>query len=85
MNNYRGISILPPIAKLLEQLLAKQIRNYFESNKLFYAGQHGFRKGFYCELALHGQSEVGGQFAHRSLIFITFYLRKIKFKKKIKV
>ena len=32
-----------------------------------------------------GQSEVGGQFAHRSLIFITFYLRKIKFKKKIKV
>ena len=31
------------------------------------------------------QSEVGGQFAHRSLIFITFYLRKIKFKKKIKV
>ena len=27
------------------------------------------------------QSEVGGQFAHRSLMFITFYLSKNKFKK----
>ena len=25
------------------------------------------------------QSEVGGQFAHRSLMFITLYLSKIKF------
>ena len=29
--------------------------------------------------------QVDGQFAHRSVIFITFYLRKIKIKKKIKV
>jgi hypothetical protein len=42
MNNYRGISILPPIAKLMEKLLATQIRDYFESNNLFYSGQHGF-------------------------------------------
>jgi hypothetical protein len=53
MNNYRCISILPPIAKLLEKLLAKQIRDYFGNNKLFYAGQHGFRTGFSCESALH--------------------------------
>ena len=53
MNNYRGISVLPPVAKLLEKLLAIQIKNYFESNNLFYSGQHGFRKGFSCESALH--------------------------------
>ena len=53
MNNYRCISIFPPLAKLFEKLLAKQIRDYFENNKLFYAGQHGFRKGFSCESALH--------------------------------
>ena len=53
MNNYRGISVLPPIAKLLEKLLAIQIKEYFESNKLFYSGQHGFRKGYSCESALH--------------------------------
>jgi hypothetical protein len=37
----------------LEKLLAKQIRDYFGNNKLFYAGQHGFRTGFSCESALH--------------------------------
>ena len=30
VNNYRGISILPPIAKLFEKLIAQQIRMYFE-------------------------------------------------------
>ena len=53
VNNYRGISILPPIAKLFEKLIAQQIRSYFENNKLFFAGQHGFRKHFSCESALH--------------------------------
>ena len=53
MNNYRGISVLPPLAKLMEKLLAIQIKDYFEVNKLFYVGQHGFRKGFSCESALH--------------------------------
>ena len=46
LNNYRCISILPPIAKLFEKLIAKQIRDYFENNNLFFIGQHGFRKHF---------------------------------------
>ena len=36
VNNYRGISILPPIAKLFEKLIAQQIRMYFEKNKLLF-------------------------------------------------
>ena len=53
MNNYRGISILPPIAKIFEKILAEQIRIYFEINNLLYFGQHGFRAGHSCETALN--------------------------------
>ena len=52
-NNYRGISIIPPTAKLFEKIIAKQISDYFENNCIFYSGQHGFRKGMSCESALH--------------------------------
>jgi hypothetical protein len=51
-NNYRGISILPVLAKLFEKLLADQIMDYFVSNNFFFSGQHGFRKGHSCETAL---------------------------------
>ena len=53
INNYRGISVLPPIAKLFEKVLAEQINIYFVQNKLFYNCQHGFRANFSCETALH--------------------------------
>ena len=53
MKNYRGISILTPVSKVFERLLSIQITNYFDSNKLFYTGQHGFRKNHSCETALH--------------------------------
>ncbi len=38
LNNYRGISVLPPIAKVFEKALSRQISNYFESNNLFFNG-----------------------------------------------
>ena len=41
-NNYRGISLLSPIAKVFEIILADQVGDYFESNKLFHPSQHGF-------------------------------------------
>ena len=52
INNYRSISVLPPIAKIFEKLLSKQIKIYFNTNSLFYKGQHGFREGHSCETAL---------------------------------
>ena len=52
-NNYRGISLLSPIAKVFETILADQVGDYFESNKLFHPCQHGFRKNYSCETALH--------------------------------
>ena len=53
LNNYRCISVLAPIAKLFEKCIAAQIFDYFETNKLFFIGQHGFRKNFSCETAMH--------------------------------
>ena len=52
-NNYRGISVLSPFAKLFERVIQRQILDYFNSNKFFHESQHGFRSGFSCETALH--------------------------------
>ena len=52
-NSYRGISVLPPIAKIFEKVLQEQILEYFNLNNLFHSSQHGFRSGFSCETALH--------------------------------
>ena len=58
LNNYRGISVLPPLSKIFEKLLAHRIKNYFDSNNLFFHGQHDFRANcgsakYSCETALH--------------------------------
>lgn len=76
INNYRGISVLPPISKIFERLLASQISKYFEVNKIFFAGQHGFRKGFSCETALHELisdiNEIRDKKSIALLLFIDF-------------
>lgn len=54
MNQYRGISILPLLAKIFEKVLANQIKDYFIHNNLLFSGQHGFREAHSCESALHG-------------------------------
>ena len=43
-DNYRPISLLPVISKILEKCMAMKIANYFESNNLFSGSQYGFRK-----------------------------------------
>ena len=53
LNSYRGISVLPPIAKLFEKILATQIIIYTNLHKILFKGQHGFRNAHSCETALH--------------------------------
>lgn len=53
INNIRCISVLPPMAKVYEKLLASQMLIYLSINKILFAGQHGFRPGHSCETALH--------------------------------
>ena len=52
-NNYRGISVLSPISKIFERILADQIKYNLEKNKSLFPGQYGFRSNHSCESALH--------------------------------
>lgn len=52
VNNYRPISILPIISKVLEKIVAKQLSCYLESNNLLSKSQHGFRPKLSTETAL---------------------------------
>ncbi len=51
-SNYRPISILPCISKILERLTYNRLVSYFISNNLFSNSQFGFRKGHSTYMAL---------------------------------
>ena len=52
INNYRPISLLPVISKVLEKFIANQLSKYFEDKyKLFHDNQYGFRTGLSTEYA----------------------------------
>ena len=44
-DNYRPISLLPVISKVLEKLVFNRVTNYLEKNNVIYAKQYGFRRG----------------------------------------
>ena len=44
MDHYRPISLLPLFSKILERIMHTRLYKHFESNKLFYGKQFGFRK-----------------------------------------
>ena len=50
-DNYRPISLLPSISKVIEKIVYKQLYNYFVENNLIYDSQYGFRELHSTELA----------------------------------
>lgn len=44
INNYRPISLLPTLGKILEKVMNKRLLHYLESNKFISQNQYGFRK-----------------------------------------
>ncbi len=50
-NNYRPISLLPVLSKVIEKITYNQLSLYFESNKLFSDSQYGFRPNHSTEQA----------------------------------
>ena len=42
-NNYRPISILPVVSKIIEKVIFKQLYDYLAHNNLLTVSQHGFR------------------------------------------
>jgi hypothetical protein len=53
LENYRPISIISPVAKIFEKLIAENISDYFESEKIIKSAQYGFRRNLSCETALN--------------------------------
>ena len=50
--NYRPISILPTIAKIIERVVFEQLSYYFTTHHLFSPNQHGFRANHSTDTAL---------------------------------
>ena len=45
-SNYRPISLLPNLCKIMEKIMCEQIHIFLSTHKLLYPSQHGFRPGF---------------------------------------
>jgi len=43
INNYRPISLLPTISKILEKIIHKRVYKFLQKNKILYSSQYGFR------------------------------------------
>ena len=52
MGNYRPISLLPTLSKVLEKAVYHQLSNYLDLNKILYRDQFGFRQKYTTEDAL---------------------------------
>ena len=50
-DNFRPISLLPSISKIIEKCVFIQIYQYFEKNKLIFGSQYGYRKNHSTETA----------------------------------
>lgn len=65
INNYRPISILPMVNKIIERAIYNRIVSFLETNKFFYRSQFGFRAGMgtrtaTCEIVDRVQREMDG-------------------------
>ena len=50
-NNYRPISILPVLSKIIEKHVSDNLKQYLETNDLLHVHQSGFRSNHSCETA----------------------------------
>ena len=52
LNNYRPISLLITISKLLEKIMYVRTYSFLQTTRQLYESQYGFRKGHSCEYAI---------------------------------
>jgi len=52
LNNYRPISILPTISKIIERHISNQMKSFFEKHQLLHTFQSGFRQNHSCQSSL---------------------------------
>ena len=51
-NNYRPISLLLTLSKLLEKIICEKVYTFFNNMNQIYVSQYGFRSGHSCENAI---------------------------------
>ena len=51
VNNYRPISLLPVLSKILEKLVYKRLVSFLNGQSFFHKNQFGFRKNFFTSHA----------------------------------
>ena len=51
-SNYRPVSILPIVSKILERAVYNQVVGYLDKNNLMYENQSGFRKAYSTDTCL---------------------------------
>lgn len=54
INNYRPISILPIMSKILEKIIKAQLTDFWDKHNVISSGQHGYRIGKSTQTAIHG-------------------------------
>ena len=52
IDNYRPISVLPTVSKIMERVVYDQLSEYLEQQGLLSESQYGFRKGYNTEIAV---------------------------------
>ena len=76
-DNYRPISLLSSISKILEKFVANQLVNHLEYNKLLYEHQYGFqRKKSTVHNLLHLTNFVSKELKEKKLVIGTFLDQK---------
>ena len=74
LTNYRPISILSPISKILERIVFNQLTTFLSANNILYKYQFGFRKNHSTELALIEISDLIYKALDSSEFFFSLYL-----------
>ena len=77
MTNYRPVSLLITISKILEKIIYKQLYNFLENTNILYKSQHGFWKLQSCSQAItkllgetlkkHGTRQIYGWYFFRPI------------------
>ena len=79
VENYRPISLLITLSKLLAKLVHKRIYNFLETNGLIYNSQYGFRPRHSCENAVSELLSVilKGKEINKSTVAVILDLSKV--------
>ena len=72
--NYRPISLLSTLSKVLERVISNQVYGYFESNKLLFPNQFGFRRSHSCQDLLLKIMDYVAKAMHENKFVITCYI-----------